>query len=295
MGAEPSIVSGADDRRAALGREAGPAADAVFGPREDGDGRGGAQGGAARPPAVETAEETDTAVKNDTEKTEQDVPPSGAAVDGRPFPSAILGDFAPSPAGHLSPKGRRTRQRLLEGARRAFEKAGSYVDTRITDIVRESGVAYGSFYTYFDSKEQLFFELAVEVVSEMYEEGTSAYRGDDPVARIDSANRKFLMSYRDHAAMMTIIEQAAALYPELRALRRHLRQRFVDRIAANIRKWIDRGVADPDLDPVTSAHALVSMTDNFAYLWFVLGEDFAEETAFSTITTLWVNALGISR
>ena len=137
--------------------------------------------------------------------------------------------------------------------------------------------------------------MPVEVVSEMYEEGTSAYRGDDPVARIDSANRKFLMSYRDHAAMMTIIEQAAALYPELRALRRHLRQRFVDRIAANIRKWIDRGVADPDLDPVTSAHALVSMTDNFAYLWFVLGEDFAEETAFSTITTLWVNALGISR
>lgn len=195
----------------------------------------------------------------------------------------------------LSPKGRRTRDRLLAGARRAFGDSGSYVDTRITDIAKESGVAYGSFYTYFDSKEQLFYELAAAVVNEMYEEGTSRYRGDDPRERIDAANRQFLESYRAHAVMMTIIEQAAALYPDLRELRRELRGRFVERIRVNIERWQARNLVERSLDAHVAAHALVSLTDNFGYLWFVLGEPFDEETALSNITHLWVNALGITK
>ena len=195
----------------------------------------------------------------------------------------------------LSPKGRRTRDRLLAGARRAFGDSGSYVETRITDIAKESGVAYGSFYTYFDSKEQLFFELAAAVVNEMYEEGTSRYRGDDPTERIDAANRQFLASYRAHAVMMTIIEQAAALYPDLRELRRELRGRFVERIRVNIERWQARGLVELSLDAHVTAHALVSLTDNFGYLWFVLGEPFDEELALRTISSLWVNALGIHK
>ena len=140
----------------------------------------------------------------------------------------------------LSPKGRRTRDRLLAGARRAFGDSGSCVETRITDIAKESGVAYGSFYTYFDSKEQLFFELAAAVVNEMYEEGTSRYRGDDPTERIDAANRQFLASYRAHAVMMTIIEQAAAQYPDLRELRRELRGR--EDVATVGRDWRRRRI-----------------------------------------------------
>ncbi len=193
----------------------------------------------------------------------------------------------------LSAKGLRTRTRLLEGARSAFEKKASYVETRISDIVKESGVAYGSFYTYFDSKEALFYELAVKVVHEMYVEGTSRYRGDNPLERIDASNRQFLDSYRRHAAMMTIIEQAAALYPEFRALRRGLRQGFVDRIVANFERLSKAGRMDTSIDPSIAAHALVSMTDNFGYLWFVLGESFDDEKALSTLTQLWGNSLGL--
>jgi hypothetical protein len=125
----------------------------------------------------------------------------------------------------------------------------------------------------------------------MYVEGTSRYRGKDPLKRIESSNREFMNSYRSHAAMMTIIEQAAALYPELRGLRRTLRQGFVDRISANLERWSQQGLIDRSLHPRTAAHALVSMTDNFGYLWFVLGESFADEDAISTLTHLWVNAL----
>lgn len=197
--------------------------------------------------------------------------------------------------GSLSAKGLRTRRRLLDGARVAFEDRQSFVDTRISDIVRASGVSHGSFYTYFESKEQIFYEVAVEVMDEMYRENAARARGESLTERITSAIGLFLDSYRRHAAIMTIIEQAAALYPEFRGLRRHLREAFVARNITNFQHWKDEGWLDPRLNTFVAAHALVSMVDNFCYLWFVLGEDFDEEGARSTLAELWINALQISR
>lgn len=193
----------------------------------------------------------------------------------------------------LSPKGRRTRQRLLDGARRAFEKSGSYSETRIADIVRETGCAYGTFYTYFDTKEELFFELAVDVANEIYSENATRARGADLADRISSGLRQFLVSYRDHGKILAIIDQAAALHPEFRGLRRRIRDLFVARNVANFGRWSTEEWFDPEIDPLVAAHALVSMVDNFSHLWFVLGEDFDEERAFATLTQLWINALRV--
>ena len=193
----------------------------------------------------------------------------------------------------LTPKGRKTRERILAGARRAFEARGNYVDTRIADITREARVAYGSLYTYFDSKEAVFRELAVEVVDSMYARARSSYRGADPIRRMESANRGFMEAYRDSAQMMAVIEQAGSLYQEFHDLRRQLRNRFVHRIETSIRLMQERGLADPDLDVHTAAHALVSMTDNFLYVWFVLEEPFDDEIALGTLNRLWGRALGL--
>jgi len=216
------------------------------------------------------------------------MPLNDAAVRG-----LSASETAPRPG--LSPKGRRTRRRLVDGARQAFERSGSYVDTRIADIVRESGVAYGSFYTYLGSKEELFHELAVTVVDEMYADSTSAYRGADPVERIDSANRRLLSSYRRHATMLSVIDQAAALYPGFRTLRQELRERFVERIASSLRKLIAQGRADSRLDPDVAAQVLVSMTDNFGQLWSAMSDQFDEERALQTLGVLWANAVGATR
>lgn len=191
----------------------------------------------------------------------------------------------------LTPKGRRTRERIIVGARRAFERTGNYVDTRITDITREAKVAYGSFYTYFDSKEVCFDELANEVVTGMYAEGTSSYRGPDPLQRVQSANENFIAAYESRARMMAVIEQVATLNPEFQLLRRQLRDGFVRRIEANIMRWQVDGLATGEVDTHVAAHALVSMTDNFCYVWLVLGEPIQREDAVATLTHLWVNAL----
>src|SRR5205823_5618277 len=65
-------------------------------------------------------------------------------------------------ASSRSPKGARTRARLVEAAKEVFAEQG-LPDARIADIAERAGVSYGSFYHYFDSKEALFREIADEL------------------------------------------------------------------------------------------------------------------------------------
>lgn len=193
----------------------------------------------------------------------------------------------------LTPKGQRTRKRILEGARRAYEKTGNYLETRLADIAQEAGVAYGSLYTYFDSKESLFREMVDQIEADAYEAVRSSYRGEDPFKRIESANFNFHKSYKDNVQIQAVIEQSASIFPEFREFRRRLRQPFVDRIQSNIARLQVQGLARRDLDPRTTAHALVSMIDNFHYVWLVLGEPFDEEMAMQTMNNIWASVIGL--
>ena len=52
-----------------------------------------------------------------------------------------------------------TRARLLDAAKEVFEETG-FLEARIADIAERAGMSHGSFYHYFDSKEQIFREVA---------------------------------------------------------------------------------------------------------------------------------------
>ena len=66
----------------------------------------------------------------------------------------------------FTPRGLRTRARLVGAARQVFEKI-PFRQARLTDITAAAGVAAGTFYTYFDSKEEIFREVADEVLLEL--------------------------------------------------------------------------------------------------------------------------------
>lgn len=92
-------------------------------------------------------------------------------------------------------KGERTRRRLLDGARRAFEEHG-FLDTRIIDIAAEADIAVGSFYTYFDSKEDIFRDLVQGVNAGMFPRLATPVPNLDPVGYIEATNRHFIDFYR---------------------------------------------------------------------------------------------------
>ena len=62
-----------------------------------------------------------------------------------------------------SPSAKARRRQLLEVARRRFLEVG-YAQTSVSAIVKEAGVAQGTFYLYFPSKEAVLVSLRGEVL-----------------------------------------------------------------------------------------------------------------------------------
>ena len=65
----------------------------------------------------------------------------------------------PDPERRLTSQGVERKEQLLDAAAHLFADRG-YAQTRIVDICREAGVAKGLFYWYFETKEQVFRDLA---------------------------------------------------------------------------------------------------------------------------------------
>ncbi len=57
-----------------------------------------------------------------------------------------------------------TKSKLISAAKKIFSEKG-YYDAKVSDIVREAGVAQGTFYLYFKSKEEIFKEIILDITS----------------------------------------------------------------------------------------------------------------------------------
>ena len=196
-----------------------------------------------------------------------------------------------APSTPLSSRGRATRQRLLTAARGVFEERG-FPDTRVSHIAEAAGVAYGSFYTHFPSKEAIFYEVASQLFEEMFAPDDSP-PGGSPRERLEHANRTYWERYRRNARLMGIVEQVAAIDEGFQQVRHRHRQDTTDRMASSIRRWQDQGLVDEALDPAVAAQALGAMLDRTLYLRYVLGEDADGEQALDTLNLLTTRSLGL--
>jgi AcrR family transcriptional regulator len=68
----------------------------------------------------------------------------------------------------LRPRGQKTRQLLLDAGTRVLPARG-YHHARVDDIVEAAGVSHGSFYRYFENKDDFFRVLAEEASTRMVE------------------------------------------------------------------------------------------------------------------------------
>jgi AcrR family transcriptional regulator len=195
--------------------------------------------------------------------------------------------------GELTTRGQRSRAALIAAARTIFERDG-FQNARITDISKLAGMAHGSFYTYFSSKEGVFQEVIKGLLLElMGADGARADGGGDLVARVERANRSYLEAYARHARLLRTWEEAATFNDDAAALLRVGKLQFVNRAERTLRNLQRAGQIDPQVDPHYAANALTEMVAGFARTWFVAGEEFEFDEAVVQLTRLWINAIGL--
>ena len=157
-------------------------------------------------------------------------------------------------------------------------------------------MSHGSFYHYFDSKEQIFREVA-----EAQEAVLTAPDDGDPPApdatefdRILRANRRYFDRYRANGRIMGVIEEVSRYDTFVNEARMQRQKHFAERAEASVRRLQAQGLADLDIDPEIAAVALGAMIARFAELWIV--EDWADypfDHATDQVTRLWANAIGL--
>jgi AcrR family transcriptional regulator len=201
------------------------------------------------------------------------------------------------PVGPRSRKGIRTRSRLLEAAKEIFEENG-FLEARISDIAERAGLSHGSFYHYFESKEEIFREVARDQEEKLsshcvVDSGLLDTTTDTTIReRLRESVRRFLADYRDEAGIMGVIEQVSRYDEHVRAARFVQQEAYTQQTENAVRHLQHQGLADTDLDPVVAASALAAMVSRFAEMWFVQEQfDCSFETGVDQLTTLCMNAL----
>jgi AcrR family transcriptional regulator len=196
-----------------------------------------------------------------------------------------------------SKKGALTRARIVEAAKKVFEEDG-FLDARISDIAETAGLSHGAFYHYFDSKEEVFREVAAEVDERLSAPLESVIldqsSGSPAEQRIREALTRHLASYRAEARIIGVIEQVSRYDEQVGAMRFTRHQEYNKQVADSIRQLQRHGLADKGLKPQVAAAILGGMTQRFAEMWLVQGfVQCSLNEAVDQLTLVFVNALGL--
>lgn len=154
-------------------------------------------------------------------------------------------------------RGRRTQRALLDAAAAEFGEKGFH-DSSIVSITSRAGVALGTFYTYFESKDALFRALVGDLSDQVRATVIQSLEApsEDSLAREGDAFAAFLQFARAHKEVYRIIDEAEFVaHKEWQAHYENVAERILGRLS--------EGEALGEIvGPIDEAHAWAIMGMN---------------------------------
>jgi AcrR family transcriptional regulator len=142
-------------------------------------------------------------------------------------------------------RGAKTLRKILDAARAEFGERG-FADSSIVTITTRAGVALGTFYTYFDSKEAVFQALVRDMSGQVRDYVAPAL--NSATGAIDGERRalqSFLEFARAHRDVYRIVDESEFVEPA--SYREHY-ETTASRIATRLRAGRDKGEIDGGLN-----------------------------------------------
>lgn len=138
------------------------------------------------------------------------------------------------------------REQLLEAATKLILKKG-YSHTSVEDITNEMGIAKGSFYTYFKSKNLLLKTIAEKKIEEMMEKQDNILENslsfEETLKNIILVRLKFSHeSMKRELVLISLIKNIEALGPEIREILKRIEQiniEFIKKLLIKFKKEIN--------------------------------------------------------
>ena len=199
-----------------------------------------------------------------------------------------------APGGFPEPrtKGERTKRRLLEAAEQVFARLG-YHDASIVKITEAAGVAQGTFYVYFSSKQAIFDAVVEDLNRRVRHYMVEA--SSKGATRMESERLGFRAYFEftsQHPALYRIIRQAEFVSPPMLHL-------HYDRLAAGYTVGLAKAMEAGEIaeaDPLVTAWALMAVGEMIGMRWILWSkEGEMPEDVFEETMAFVARALGAGR
>ncbi|HSR00941.1 MAG TPA: TetR/AcrR family transcriptional regulator [Sphingomicrobium sp.] len=165
---------------------------------------------------------------------------TGAGVNSKAQISPASDGKAPRTA-----RGERTLRKILDAARVEFGERG-FAESSIVGITQRAGVALGTFYTYFDSKEAVFGAVVRDMSAQVRDTVAPAFqRWPNALDAAREGLQLFLEFAREHRDVYRIVDESEFVEPT--AYREHY-ETTAARIAARLIAARGKGEIASDLN-----------------------------------------------
>ena len=184
------------------------------------------------------------------------------------------------------------RAELVSAASGVFAQNG-VANTAVSDIVKAAGVAQGTFYLYFESKDDVVLAVVERMVDQMIA-GMGAVANATQASAVDRmlGLGDLLASFERDAGTVELVD--ILHHRDNRALHDRLAELLLPRLAPLVESIVEQGVSEGSFD----------VPDTHAAAWFVLGGLHSAElsgtpaaqmsAALAAATQLALRALGYS-
>ncbi|MGI9270356.1 MAG: TetR/AcrR family transcriptional regulator [Woeseiaceae bacterium] len=172
----------------------------------------------------------------------------------------------------VTPKGRRTRENILDAARRVVARHG-YVGMRVGDVAAEAGLSLGAFYRYFENKDDMFSHLIADIHEELFVASRASENDlqSTPREALREANYGYLEHYYSNRDIMRALIEAVTVDKHYRNIWWKMRERHVARFVHALEKT--HGVTEVNgISTRILAETMASMTEQSAYCWYAQEE-----------------------
>ncbi len=188
------------------------------------------------------------------------------------------------------------RKQLLEVAEELFLQHG-YAKTSVSRIVKTAGVAQGTFYLYFSSKEAILLELRRGVLRRLRRAFKEASAASSPAALPADA--------RLAAGFAAVADEVVRNIPLLRQFRQaetavqteqvvlEGRESMAAPIASLIAEGVVDGVFGVDSVPI-AAHAVLSLFSDLVYTSAAYGQPASTDALVPAASRMLLRALGVA-
>jgi TetR/AcrR family fatty acid metabolism transcriptional regulator len=170
-------------------------------------------------------------------------------------------------------KKRIKRQLIIEAAIEVFSRNG-FQNSTISEIAQRAGVAEGTIYQYFKSKEDLFFSIPIDKTKQFYKELELHLQG---IHGAMNKVRKFVWYYLYH--LQENPEYARALMLEMRVNRNFANTRafgayrpLTQKILEIIEEGQEEGVIRKDINIYMIRHLILGLLEHILTRWLLKGE-----------------------